>query len=250
MEIKLNVYINESEINIKLDDQNSIKISSVCDYDSSLLYFVLKNNDVIYIGNSVDSSLVFDKTISITVPSNMNIKQLESVCKVALNKLTDSDISDELNLSNVNEYKDKISFILKNFGYDLFKTKALDKTSSGKARHKWTKEISKIKFTAKLRGGEGTAIWQKKDELVLLSGAKLVKDPQLNKDGSINFSAQFAQKLRLDYADKVVDYITTEDIVFQSPNQLGLFLFYGGQNTWAELKDENNKSLDEWSIVQ
>ena len=125
-----------------------------------------------------------------------------------------------------------------------------DNSSFSKARHKWTKEISNIQFTGKLRGGSGTAVWQKRDELVLLSGAKLAKDPQLNKDGSINFSAKFARTLRLEYADKIKDNITVEDIIFKSPNMLGMFVFYGGQNTWAELKDEDGKSLDEWSIVK
>jgi DnaD/phage-associated family protein len=123
------------------------------------------------------------------------------------------------------------------------------KSRSEKARHKWTKEISQIKFTAKSKGGEGIAIWRTRNELVLLSGAKLVNDPQLNKDGTKNFSAQLAEKVRSDHSDKIVDNVTTEDIVFPSPNILGIFLFFGGQNTWIELKDENGKSLDEWSRI-
>jgi len=122
--------------------------------------------------------------------------------------------------------------------------------SSGKARHKWTKEISGITFTASYRNGSGSAIWRKSKELVLLAGAKLTVDPQLNQDGSLNYSALVGEKLRSDHADKVKGNITTEDIVFPSPNMLGLFLFYGGQNTWAELKDENGKSLDDWSKVE
>jgi hypothetical protein len=28
-----------------------------------------------------------------------------------------------------------------------------------------------------------------------------------------------------------------------------MFVFFGGQNTWAELKDSNGKTLDEWSKI-
>lgn len=124
-----------------------------------------------------------------------------------------------------------------------------NKALFSKPRHKWSKEISQIEFTIKLRGGEGKAIWQTRDKLVLISGAKLATEPQRNKDGSMNFSAQFAEKLRMDYANKVKNGVTTTDIIFKSPNQLGLFLLFGGQNTWAELKDKNGKSLDDWSRV-
>lgn len=122
--------------------------------------------------------------------------------------------------------------------------------SSAKAGHKWDKEISQIEFTAKSNEAQGRAIWRKRNELVLLSGAKLKENPQLNKDGSLNFSAKFAQKLRLDHINEIKGYITTKDIVFASPNEWGIFLFYGGQNTWLELKDSNGKTLDEWSRVK
>ena len=271
MEIKLNVYITDSETNIQFDDsKNIIKILDVSDFEfnvsQSTLYFVLNNNDIRYIGQTIDNYLPkeqnFDKVITITVPSEVNLEYLKyAFIKEAIengitlvNKQTSivSKLSDNQK-NDTNEYKDKIVFILQNFGYDLFRlkknVKPIDKPHSAKARHKWSKEISKIKFTAKSKGGEGVAIWQSRDELVLLSGAKLVEDPQMNKDGTINYSAQFAQKLRSDHLDKIVDNITTVDIIFPSPNQLGLFLFFGGQNTWIELKDSNGKTLDEWSIV-
>lgn len=122
--------------------------------------------------------------------------------------------------------------------------------TKGKPRHKWSRELSELTFTAELRGGEGRAVWRKAKELVLLAGAKLTAEPQRNKDGSINFSALMAEKLRADHSGQIGDdLITTEDIVFPSPNMLGIFLFYGGQNTWQALKDEKGKSLDEWSQV-
>jgi hypothetical protein len=271
VEIKLDVYINDSEINIQFDDnQSTIKILDASNLDFKVseasLYFLLNENEVRYIGQLVDNYLQkdknLDKVIIVTVPPKVNLEYLEyafikeviqdEITLVNKQTLAEPKIS-ENQKSDTNEYKDKILFILKSFGYDLFKLKnnekLTSKSGSGKARHKWSKEISKIKFIAKLKGGEGEAIWQKKDELVLLSGAKLVADPQMNKDGTMNYSAQFAQKLRLDHLDKIVDNVTIADIVFPSPNQLGIFLFFGGQNTWVELKDSNGKSLDDWSRV-
>ncbi|MDF2865850.1 MAG: hypothetical protein K0R72_668 [Clostridia bacterium] len=267
MEISLNVYINDFETNIQFDDSiieilnaNNFKISK------STLYFLLKDNVVSYIGqgknNFSQEDQKFDKVIKVEVPSYVDLEYLEYIfIEEAIQKkieLINKQKSSEPKIwksqkSDVDAYKDKVLFILKNFELDIFKsqnnTKSSSKENFSKPRHKWTKEISQILFTAKSIGGEGKAIWRSKDELVLLSGAKLTVNPQMNKDGSMNYSAQFAQKLRTDHLDKIVDNYTTVDIVFKSPNQLGMFLFFGGQNTWAELKDSNGKSLDDWSRI-
>jgi len=118
-----------------------------------------------------------------------------------------------------------------------------------KDNHKWNAELSDIEFTFNDRGSEGKVYWKKRKELLLKAGAKLTPDPQLNKDGTLNFSAKVANALRADYADKIDNFTTTEDIVFPSPNELGIFLRYGGENTWTELKDKDGKSLHEWSVV-
>ena len=119
-----------------------------------------------------------------------------------------------------------------------------------KERHKWSPEIAEIEFTFNDWGSEGKVIWQKREQLLLKAGAKLTKDPELKKDGTLNFSAVVAEKLRADNADKIKEYVTTEDIIFPSPNQLGLFMRYGGENSWISLKDKNGKTLDEYSKVQ
>ena len=121
---------------------------------------------------------------------------------------------------------------------------------AGKPRHKWTKEVSNIKFYANNKQASGTVIWRKSKELVLLSGATMSPTAQLNQDGSKNYSAIVAEKIRDDQKDYYKDLTTTEDIVFPSPHVLGMFLFYGGQDTWKELIDENGKSLNDWSVVK
>ena len=116
--------------------------------------------------------------------------------------------------------------------------------------HKWSKELSGVEFTFGDRGSEGTVIWQRRKELLLKAGAKLTPDPQLNKDGTLNFSAKVANSLRAEHADKIKEGVTTEDIIFPSPNELGIFLRYGGDNTWLSLKDKDGKTLNDWSVVE
>jgi len=115
--------------------------------------------------------------------------------------------------------------------------------------HKWRAEIADIEFTFSERDSYGKVFWQRRKELILKAGAKLTQDPQLNKDGSLNFSAKVAKSLRADHQDKIKDFVTTEDIIFPSPNELGIFLRYGGDNTWLSLKDKDGKTLHDWSGV-
>jgi len=119
-----------------------------------------------------------------------------------------------------------------------------------KDKHKWNAEVSEIEFTFSDRGSNGKVFWRHRKELVLKEGARLTPEPQLNKDGSLNFSAKVAKTLRADHADKIENGLTTEDIVFPSPNELGIFLRFGGANTWTGLKDKDGKSLHDWTVVE
>ncbi|MCL2366455.1 MAG: hypothetical protein FWC75_05335 [Oscillospiraceae bacterium] len=116
-----------------------------------------------------------------------------------------------------------------------------------KDRHKWSEEVSGIEFTFTDNDSYGKVFWRHRKELLLKAGAKLTPNPQLNKDGSLNFSAKFAKALRADHEDKIVNHTTTEDIIFPSPNELGIFLRFGGDNTWVNLKDNEGRSLHDWS---
>jgi hypothetical protein len=115
-------------------------------------------------------------------------------------------------------------------------------------QHKWNKGLVDIEFTFSDRGSEGKVYWISRKELLLKAGAKLTADPQLNKDGTLNYSAKVAKGFRAEHADKIKDGFTTEDIIFPSPNELGIFLRYGGDNTWTNLIDKNGKSLDDWAV--
>ena len=114
-------------------------------------------------------------------------------------------------------------------------------------QHKWKAELADIEFTFTDWGSSGKVFWQRRKELVLKAGAVLVQEPQMNKDGSINFSAKFAKSLRAEHADKISNGVTTQDIIFPSPNELGIFIRFGGENTWLSLKDKDGKTLNEWA---
>ena len=116
--------------------------------------------------------------------------------------------------------------------------------------HKWRKDFADKEFTFTDRGSEGKVFWQKRNELCLKAGARLTPDPQLNKDGTLNFSAKLCKSLRAEHSDKIRDGITTEDIIFPSPNEIGIFIRYGGENTWISLKDKDGKTLHDYSVVE
>jgi len=116
--------------------------------------------------------------------------------------------------------------------------------------HKWKQELSEIEFSFTDRGSDGKVFWQRRKELLLKAGAVLTADPQLNKDGTLNFSAKVAKSLRADHEEKIKNNTTTEDIIFPSPNELGIFLRFGGDNTWLSLKDKDGKTLHDWSKAE
>ncbi|MCL2094937.1 hypothetical protein FWH13_02350 [Candidatus Saccharibacteria bacterium] len=118
-----------------------------------------------------------------------------------------------------------------------------------KPQHKWSPDLADIEFTFEDRGSLGKVYWRSRKELILKAGAKLTPDPQLNQDGTLNFSTKLAKFLRMEHADKIKDGVTTSDLTFPSPNELGTFLRYGGNNTWLNLKDKDGKTLDDWSKV-
>lgn len=122
--------------------------------------------------------------------------------------------------------------------------------SGKKARHRWRLDVSEIPFYVDWNGGKGTVLWQKRDDLLLVAGAKMREDPPLNKDGSLGFSAKMGQRIRQDYEGQYRDFVTTEDILLKSVNEVGLFLYFGGTNSWLRLVDKNGKSIDAWTRIE
>ena len=86
----------------------------------------------------------------------------------------------------------------------------------------------------------------------VLAGAKMLAEAPLNADGSLGFSARFAKQLRAEHADALdpKTATTTKDIVLKSVNEVGLFLYFGGTNSWLVLKDPDGKTIHDWTVVQ
>lgn len=83
----------------------------------------------------------------------------------------------------------------------------------------------------------------------ILAGAQLRRDIPLRKDGEQGMNARFGNTLRDENADKIKDFVTTDDIVVRSVNEAGLLLYYGDTNSWLVLRDVNGKTIDEYSRV-
>ena len=156
---------------------------------------------------------------SITIPSNLR-KPVAHICK-------------------------KIITILESFGYKLEK----EKNKAAKAQHKWSKEVAQIDFFVDFKGASAVCRWQKRNEMLIKKGARLLDQTPLNKDGSIGFAAKFTQSIREMHQEKIKDFVTTDDIILKSVNEVGNFLYFAGTNSWLVLKDKDGKTIDEYTVV-
>lgn len=148
----------------------------------------------------------------------------------------------------VEDFRSLILTVLNGLGFrSLFMPK---KKFKGKPAHRYTKQVSEIPFHVDYEGAKATVYWQKRNEMLLKAGAVMKPMPELNKDGSLGFSAKFAEKLRSEHTDSFDNFVTTKDIILKSVNEVGLFLYFGGTNSWLVLKDDNGKSINEWTVVK
>jgi len=266
MKINLNVEMTEAKITIHFsNDQGVIEVYNTNRkeffFKKPTVYLLYKDNLAIYIGKSnqavAHDNIDFDKAILITPPWEYETKYLEQILldeakKNGLILLNPSmeKVKIPLNQKKIfTIYINEILFVLKQFGYDIKpkgKTEEI-KVKSTKVQHKWNKSINKLEFFINSRESKGTVIWQKRNEVLLKAGAELKPIPSLNKDGSLGISAKMGEKLRSDNATKIDNFKTKEDLIFKSVNEVGLFLYFGGTNSWLELVDINGKTIDEWA---
>ena len=118
---------------------------------------------------------------------------------------------------------------------------------STKTRHSWSKEVSSINFFVDYNDSKAVCRWKSRNEVLIKKGAVLKQEATLNKDGSLSFAAKFAFQLREMNKDKISNFVTTEDIVLKSVNEAGNFLYFAGTNSWLILKDENGKTINDYT---
>jgi hypothetical protein len=125
------------------------------------------------------------------------------------------------------------------------------KKCPAKSQHRFKAGVAKVAFTVDFAGTQATVYWQKRNEMLVLAGAKMLADAPLNADGSVGFSARFANQLREEHADAFdpKTFTTTKDLVLKSVNEVGLFLYFGGTNSWLVLKDSDGKTIHDWTVV-
>lgn len=270
MDIKLEVLITETKTNIQIaNNQGTIDIQETSDKklsdDSACIYLLLKENQLISIQKAGDIKSAklpdFHKIIAITPPWDIELDYFQQlfIVKATENGIALDSCSSELKIlpenskKTVSAYLEKVLTVLSTFGYPLKPQHEIApvaaKTKPAKVRHKWTKEVSQIEFFIDTRESKATVLWHKRNEMLLKAGATLMKEPPLNKDGSLGFSAKFGEKIRDDYKDKISNFATTEDIILKSVNEVGLFLYFGGTNSWLELLDADGKSIDAWTRI-
>ncbi|MTD41878.1 hypothetical protein GIX45_25315 [Erwinia sp. CPCC 100877] len=264
MKIKFDVLLTETKTTVTFNNnQGTITILNSSDPDlekaHAAVYLFLKGRTVVALGKSflkeLSKKTTFDKVILITPPWEVEVDYLEQLLAAETSE-SDLNSADKVNIpanyeKTITEYKEKLLSVLASFGYS-FKTEekiTSEKSKPAKARHKWTKEVSQIEFFIDTRESKATVLWIKRNEMLLKAGATMMVQPPLNKDGSLGFAAKMGQRIRADHRDQIKNFITTEDILLKSVNEVGLFLYFGGTNSWLELVDATGKTLDEWTIV-
>ena len=263
MDLHLTVDLKKTKTLIDLADQAHLIIEQTTKLPKkeAVILFLLRDNQLVALGLAEEKAtykeVSFDHSILLKPTWDTELAYL---AQAFLDDAKESGLTLEATpttvkipksaVATVTNYKETVTFILERFGYSLFKKPAPKKARPAKARHKWTKEVSQIPFYIDTRQSKATVFWQKRNEMLIKAGATMMPEAPLNKDGSVGFSARFGEKLRDERKGQFKDFVTTEDIVLKSVNEVGLFLYFAGTNSWLELVDENGKTLNEWTVVE
>lgn len=146
----------------------------------------------------------------------------------------------------LNEYVTTLLFVLAKFNVKIVP----EKKKPFKAQHRWNKAVSEIEFNVDFGGSKAVVTWPKRTDMVIKAGATMAPEAPLNKDGKPGLSARMGEKIRAENEDKFKNFVTTEDIVLRSVNEVGLFLYFAGTNGWLVLKDASGKTIDEYTVVK
>lgn len=221
--------------------------------EETLLLFVKERQIKVISPKPLSETAAFDQVIQVETPWELSDHHLAQRFfdewqeqKLAVETHFETIKVPKNQLPLVTEYQEKLFRLFTALGYPMVKIKK----KPAKAAHRWNKAVSQITFFIDHAGATGEAIWQKRNELVLKAGAKLLMEAPLNKDGSVSYTAKLTEKLREDNHEKINGDRTTEDIVFKSVNELSIFLYYAGTNSWLVLKDAEGKTIDSYTVVE
>lgn len=227
--------------------------------DNKSLYLLFNEKELVTICHpkkmATLKQMPITQLIIITPPTETELIYLE---RILINKAIENKIplSEEKEYSIPQNFQNQLEelvtsllLILTKMGYPFKPTEA-KKTKPGKARHKWTKKVSEKEFFIDTRDSKATVMWIKRNQMLIKKGATMMTIAPLNKDGSVGFSAKMGDKLRSENQDKFEHFVTTEDIILKSVNEVGLFLYFAGTNSWLEMIDQEGKTLNEWTMIE
>lgn len=226
--------------------------------DPNATYLLYLDQALIFIGSQTEllslETPTFTSLVSITIPTDIDSIYLQrSLINIALEKgvvlLSGAETNVPTNITQqLTNIQEALFLILENTGHP-FEALVIKKAKPAKARHKWTKEVSEMDFFIDTRDSLATVRWIKRNQMLIKKGATMMAEAPLNKDGSVGFSAKMGDKIRSENSDKFKNFVTTEDILLKSVNEVGLFLYFAGTNSWLEMIDQNGKTLNEWTVV-
>lgn len=227
--------------------------------NSSSVYLLFCDQSLLFIGLEQDlTTIKLDNAnllVEITTKQDIELLHLKRLLinKALENGLAIKDTSEMAVPTNIEnaflELIQSILLVLEGMGHPI---RALEKKKGkpSKARHKWTKEVSEIEFFINTRDSVATVMWVKRNQMLIKKGATMMKEAPLNKDGSVGLSAKVGNQFRSENKDKFKNFVTTEDIILKSVNEVGLFLYFAGTNSWLEMVDKDGKTLNEWTVVE
>ncbi|OFI47698.1 hypothetical protein BG262_08315 [Floricoccus penangensis] len=268
MNYKTDIKISDNGVMFALpDDQGKIVITNVfMSDDSEGTYISVKDGKVIAIQQKLHEKVVKDMgaTQVVKIYPNWDLEttyitrglmNLAEENKLEIKKTRVKAIP-ENQRKTVAEFVDMIVSLLSIFNISFTPTAQAEdvltsaKAKPAKAQHRWNKDVAKIKFTVDFRGCQAEVYWQKRNEMLIKKGATMLAEAPKNKDGSVGFSERVGDQLRQEQEGNFKDFVTTTDIILKSVNEVGLFLYYAGTNSWLQLKDKNGKTIDEYTVVK
>ncbi|KAF1297389.1 hypothetical protein BAU15_11620 [Enterococcus sp. JM4C] len=267
MELTLTTKLTDQETIISAENSPVITVTDTTEVPAfssdKRLLLLLKNRQFLAVGNPSDLHvsptpvIEFDQIITVSSSWEDELMYLEQVIFERAKEANSSikKLSSEITVPKnqhitASKTAEWLTFVLSKFGYNLTQASPVqEKKKPAKTRHKWSKEVSTIEFFVDTRQSKAIVLWQKRNEMLIKKGAIMMPEAPLNKDGSLGFSAKMGQKIRDDHADIFKNFTTTEDLVLKSVNEVGLFLYFAGTNSWLELKDANGKTIEDWTKI-
>jgi len=242
MKIKTEMTLTENSIQLLLDKGEKINIFTAATIDSAAtgLFLTFKKRKF--------------QSVSLQPTKTDTVIQLIPAKEVATNDLLVSiqltvknqKITPAADYKELKNFLEKVILLLNTFDYPLIS----QKKAAVKVQHRWKKAFADTPFFVDDFGSKAKIIWQKRNEMRIEKGAILRRDYVLNKDGSVGLNARMGTQLRQEQAKFIENFVTTEDIILKSVNEIGLFLYFGGTNSWLVLKDTDGKTIDEYASVK